>query len=357
VPPDPAPTPPTPPEPPSPPDPTPTPDYRAEVSLYTALPAMALRYGWATLGNLHERVGEQEQLRGRADLREDDFFNGAWVRVIGENGNAEGSKRGIYAGNPRYDYDILAIQAGTDAWSVEHDDGKRDHAGFYLGIGRMQSDVIHSDGQLAGRNNIKATSLGLYWTRYWDQGQYLDAVWQGSWGDGKSRSRNGLLLDRDSFGWGASLEGGYPMWNDEHTQAFEPQLQVIYQRIPSDDSQDPAATIRFSNMDSLAARLGLRWANTWTLEPTHDGIPRLFGGWLRLNAWHEFRGQPVTEFSSADGYVPFEASLKGSWWQLNAGMTWQLGASTTLYANIGYQRSFQREFDAWDGKLGMRWNW
>lgn len=370
TPPDPDPTPPEPPPlpPPSPappepdpyvPQPAPIPEYRSEVSLYTALPAMGLRYGWATLGNLHERVGEQEQLRQRADLRGDAYFNGAWVRVIGENGDVEGSRRGIYGGSPRYDYDILAIQAGADVYAVEHDDGKRDHAGLYLGQGRMRSDVTHFDGTLAGRNQVKGTSLGVYWTRYWDEGQYLDAVWQGTWGKGKSRSSNGILLERDSFGWGASLEGGYPFQIDEEDEdeILEPQLQVIYQRIDRDHHRDPAALIRFSNMDSLAARLGLRWANTWTLEPTHDGIRRLFTGWLRLNGWHEFRGQPVTEFSSAEGYVPFEANLKGTWWQLNAGASWQLGASTSLYANIGYQRSFDRAFDAWDGKVGVRWNW
>lgn len=357
VPPAPAPTPPTPPDPPE-PGPAPLPDYRAEVSLYTALPAIALRYGWATLGNLHERVGEQEQLRARGDLRRDDTFNAAWVRVIGENGDAEGRRRGVYEGSPRYDYDILAIQAGTDAYAVERDDGVRDHAGFYLGQGRMRSDVIHYDGTLAGRDEMRATSLGLYWSRYWEEGQYLDVVWQGSWGKGKSRSSNGLLLDRDSFGWAASLEGGYPFrQQDDDTQVFEPQAQLIYQRINKDSNADPAALVRFDDMDSLAARLGLRWADTWTLEPTDAGIRRLFSGWLRLNVWHEFRGQPVTEFSSADGYVPFKADLKGTWWQLNAGMTWQLGASTSAYANIGYQRSFERTFDAWDAKVGMRWNW
>ena len=320
---------------------------------------MGLRYGWATLGNLHERVGEQEQLRNRTDLRGDAYLNGGWVRVIGENGDVEGSRRGIYGGSPRYDYDILAIQAGVDVYAVEHDDGKRDHAGVYLGQGRMRSDVTHFDGTLAGRNQVKGTSLGLYWTRYGDEGQYLDAVWQGTWGSGKSRSSNGILLDRDSFAWGASLEGGYPFQLDDQdeNEVLEPQLQVIYQRINRDHSRDAAALVRFRNMDSLAARLGLRWANTWTLEPTHDGVRRLFTGWLRLNGWHEFRGQPVTEFSSAEGYVPFEANLKGTWWQLNAGGTWQLGASTSLYANIGYQKSFDREFDAWDAKAGVRWNW
>jgi outer membrane autotransporter protein len=349
---------PTPPDPPAPrPEPSPVPDYRAEVSLYTALPALALRYGWATLGNLHERVGEQEQLRDRADLREDSLFNGAWVRVIGENGDVEGARRGIYAEGPKYDYSLLALQAGADVYAVEHDDGTRHHAGAYVGQGRIRSDVRHYDGTLAGRNEVRATSLGLYWTHYWDRGQYLDAVWQGSWVDGKSRSSNGLLLKRAGFGWAASLEAGYPVHNEEGNRLLEPQLQVVYQRAASDQHEDAAARVRFRDMDSLAARLGLRLANTWTLEPTRQGTQRLYTGWLRLNAWHEFRGQPVTEFSSAEGYVPFVADMQGTWWQLNAGMTWQLGASTSLYANIGYQKSFDREFDAWDGKLGVRWNW
>ena len=339
------------------PVPQPVPDYRAEVSLYTALPAMALRYGWATLGNLHERVGEQEQLRQRDDLRQDSYFNGAWLRVIGENGDVKGSRRGIFGGSPRYDYDVLAVQLGADVYAVENEEGVRDHAGFYLGRGHLQSDVVHHDGTLAGRNKVKATSLGLYWTRYWSEGQYLDTVWQGSWGDGKSRSSNAVLLERDSFGWAASLEGGYPFWNDTHTRLLEPQLQVIYQRIPTDDDQDVAARIRFSDMTSLAARLGVRWSGNRLLEPTEAGVRRLLSSWLRLNVWHEFQGQPVTEFSSANGYVPFKADLKGTWWQLNAGVTWQLGASTSFFANIGYQRSFNRDFDAWDGKAGVRWNW
>ncbi|APG05641.1 hypothetical protein BJI69_18175 [Luteibacter rhizovicinus DSM 16549] len=355
----PGPTPPTPPGPPSPvppaPAPTPVPNYRAEVSLYTALPALALRYGWATLGNLHERVGEEEQLRDRGDLRKDDTFNGSWVRVIGESGDVDGDRRGIYGGGPHYDYDIRAIQLGLDVYAEEHDKTQRDHAGLYMGYGRITSDVTHYDDTKAGRDEVKGPSLGLYWTHYWDEGEYLDAVWQGSWMKATSRSLDSFDLEHRGFGWAASLEGGYPFHKD--TQVFEPQAQVIYQAINDGESRDGAATIRYRDANSLAARLGFRWANTWTLEPTAEGIRRLFTGWLRLNLWREFKGRPVTEFSSADGYVPFKANMHGSWWQLNGGTTWQLNAGTSIYANLGYQRGFGRSFDAWDGKLGLRWNW
>jgi outer membrane autotransporter protein len=345
---------PTPPGPqPSPPAP---PEYRAEVSLYTALPALALRYGWATLGNMHERIGEEEQLRDRNDLRERTTVNGAWVRVIGESGDADGDRRGIYgSGGPHYDYDLIALQAGLDVYAEEHDNQQRDHAGLYAAQGRIQSDVTHFNGIYAGSDSVKATSLGLYWSHFWQEGQYLDAVWQGTWAKATARSAGDYTLQRNGFGWAASLEGGYPL-HDE-TRVLEPQAQIIYQAIDRDSAFDPAANVRFRNMDSLAARVGLRWANTWTLDPDRNGTRRLLTGWLRANLWREFKGQPVTEFSSADGYVPFKADLKGNWWQLNAGTTWQLDANFSVYANLGYQRGFDVSFDAWDGKVGLRWNW
>lgn len=368
----PAPDPSNPPAPPVPPPPPPVPDpiqpesegtpvpvapiYRPEVSLYTALPGMALRYGWATLDNLHERMGEEEQLRGRSDLRQDNVLNALWVRVMGEDGNVRGAAQGIYNGSPQYDYNIAAFQAGMDVFAQEHDNQQRDHAGLYLGTGRIRSDVTDYDGSDAGRDVVKGQSLGLYWTHFWNEGAYLDAVWQGSWSKWSAMSNEGLELHRSGFGWAASLEGGYPFHDD--SQVWEPQAQVIYQKVNSGQASDAAASVDFSHITSLVGRAGLRWANTWTLEPTGEGIPRLFTGWLRLNLWKEFKGQPTTSFSSEEGFVPFDGNIKGSWWQLNGGMTWQLDKNTSFYANLGYQKGFSsRGFHAWDGKVGFRWNW
>ncbi|WP_165488559.1 MULTISPECIES: autotransporter outer membrane beta-barrel domain-containing protein [Dyella] len=333
-----------------------TPVYRPEVSLYTALPAMALRYGWAMLDNLHERVGEEEQLRGRSDLREDDYLNALWVRVIGEDGNVRGASEGIYNGSPKYDYNIMALQAGMDVYAQEHDDRQRDHVGVTLGTGRIRSDVANYDGTDAGDDVVKGQSLGAYWTHFWTEGQYLDAVWQGTWGKYSAKSDDGIELHHDSFGWAASLEGGYPFHDD--TQVWEPQAQVIYQHANSGTTSDIGATIRFSDITSLIGRVGLRWANTWIQQPGSDGSPRLLTGWLRANVWKEFKGEPVTSFSSADGYVPFQGSIKGSWWQLNGGVTWEWDRNASFYANVGYQNGFgSRGFHAWDAKVGMRWNW
>ncbi|MDR0183322.1 autotransporter outer membrane beta-barrel domain-containing protein [Lysobacter arvi] len=371
VPPDPPepPTPPTPPDPPIPPTPTPpkpprpvppVPNYRAEVSLYAALPAMALRLGWSTLGNLHERVGEEEQLRDRDDLRARTSFNGAWVRVIGEAGDVEGDRRGILGTGPGYDYDVLALQVGTDVWREQRDDGQRDHAGLYLGQGRIKSDVTHYDRLRVGKDKVEGTSLGGYWTHFWPCGSYVDAVVQGTWSDVEAHSTRGLRLTSDTFGWAASVEGGMRLGCEGGDDAarFEPQAQIVYQRVDDFEGDDVVAQVRFRDAESLAARLGVRWAKDWRLQPASDGTPRLMSGWLRANVWHEFEGEPLTLFSSARGDLPFQADISGSWWQLNAGMTRQIGRNTAWYANVGYQRSFGgNRFDAWDGKLGMRWNW
>ncbi|HEY4251203.1 MAG TPA: autotransporter outer membrane beta-barrel domain-containing protein, partial [Roseomonas sp.] len=56
--------------------------YRPEVALYAPVPAIARQMGLATLGTLHERVGEEENLRGIAESRA--YADGAWARAFGE---------------------------------------------------------------------------------------------------------------------------------------------------------------------------------------------------------------------------------------------------------------------------------
>ena len=57
------------------------PNFRPGVSLYAAIPPAAAVYGRQLIDTLHERIGEQEQLRGRTDLQGDTTFNGGWGRL------------------------------------------------------------------------------------------------------------------------------------------------------------------------------------------------------------------------------------------------------------------------------------
>ncbi|HEY0334068.1 MAG TPA: autotransporter outer membrane beta-barrel domain-containing protein, partial [Stenotrophomonas sp.] len=203
----------------------------------------------------------------------------------------------------------------------------------------------------AGRNRIDVQALGVYWTTYTDNGAYVDGVLQGSGYDAKATSDYGTRMTTDGLGFAASLEAGraFELGNG---WALEPQAQVMYQVIDFDDGSDPAAAVRFRDVDSLAARLGARARHSGSLG---GGLP--VSAWLHANLWHEFRADAVTELSSEAGFIPFHSDQQGSWYEVGAGISAQLTPTLSLYGSIGYQKAFSHGIDALDGNLGLRWNW
>ncbi len=367
------------------PGPPPVPNYRRETSLYAAIPAQALTYGWTLIDTLHERVGGQRPL-ALAPVTEDrtvwcknpeknfrctvktmlraedrtEYVSYGWGRVIGEHGSRDGSKIGIYGRGPDYDYDIFAGQAGLDLYRSERSDGASDQAGLYVAYGQLNGDVKHFDANLAqnifaGKNTLDAYSVGGYWTHHGASGWYMDGVVQGTWYDVEADSRRGLRsFDTDGFGLALSLEAGVPF-------AFgggfvlEPQGQVIYQRLNLDTGYDGAATVRFDDGESLLARVGLRLARTWALE--EGQAPRMITAWGRVNLWHEFMGDPKTQFSSDYGYIPFHADLGGTWAELTGGVDAQVATNVSVFASAGYQIGLDGNRDGYNGKLGLKIKW
>jgi outer membrane autotransporter protein len=341
------------------PDPTPTPaslpNYRAETALYTSLPALGSLLARAQIGNLHDRVGEEEQLRGLQLTDDDETVNGAWARIFGWKGRQSGGPLGVYGSEgPTFDYDLEAIQAGVDLYRREDDKGRRNHAGIYASYGRASGTTYHVTGSAVGTDEIKATSVGGYWTHFWRNGSYLDAVGQYSWYDATARSVRLPALSGKGTGWAASLEGArpFPMRGD---WVLEPQLQVSYQAFNRREGTDAGGRVVFDGDDSLIGRLGLRAARTWY----RDGRDALeTTGWLRLNLFHEFVAQPRTTFESDDGPVVFQANLGKDWAELNAGATRQMSRLMTLYGGLGYQRTLDKNDSyAWTGRFGVRFNW
>ncbi len=114
--------------------------------------------------------------------------------------------------------------------------------------------------------------------------------------------------------------------------------------------------MHFSDGDSLVGRVGARLNRTGQRE-TAQGDPRSSNAWLRGNVWHEFRGTPRATFASNSGYVPFAVDMGGSWGEVGIGGTWQVTQTGYLYADLDYSWSFNGDETAWNGKVGMRWNW
>lgn len=317
---------------------------------------MAVLYGRAIIDTLHERVGEEEDVRGRQGEDDDETLNGVWGRVMAWTGEREGDARGIYGSRgPQFDYRFYALQAGMDVYRRETDEGVRDHAGVYGAIGRVDGDVRHYNGRDAGWNTLDAYSLGAYWTRFGEKAAYLDGVVQFTWYDGEVRSTRLPKLEVDAKGFTASLEGGKPL-HVKPGWVVEPQAQLIYQHFFEVETRDVGGRVRFDDDDSLLGRLGVRVARTWERE-RDDGETVSTTGWVRLNYWHEFMDPPTVTFFTDDGPLSFTSDPGEDWMELNLGVSGRYGPKTTIYWNGSYQWDLDGRGHAWMGKLGFRWNW
>lgn len=369
VPPDDPPTPPSPPTPPAPPTPAPptppVPNFRPETSLYGAIPALALVYSRNLIDTLHERVAEERRMPTDPLPKEHEETYGpslGWGRMIFRNGERESSHDGPFGDSPAYNYDMQAFQVGLDLYRGEDTDGSHDQAGLSLAIGKIDGGVEHYTGLGAGNDVLRAYSVGGYWTHFSPEGAYVDGVLQLHHFDIEAKPGDIDELDTKGWGYTASLETGYPFLIDEgegedkfENLYLEPQAQLIYSHIDLDDSDDIAADVRFRDVDSLIGRLGVRLAKDWFRE-TDKGETLRTNGWLRPSVWHEFKGQPKTEFSSADGFVPFEADLGGSWWEANLGVDYQADKKVTFYISAGYQKAFDGDSHSYEGMLGVKYD-
>src|SRR5262249_24987280 len=155
----------------------------------------------------------------------------------------------------------------------------------------------------AGSDTVTGYSLGLYATRLFESGAYLDAVLQGTYYDIAARSSQGLSLDAAGAGLAASLEAGVPLlarggW------FFEPQAQIVYQSNWLGSADDAAASVDLGDSQPLAGRLGVRFARRWTYEA---GASMPVTAWIRPNVWYSVLGDSRTGFSSANGLVNFRS--------------------------------------------------
>ena len=316
---------------------------------------MAQLYGRAAIDTLHERVGEEEQLRGRQSP-DDETFNGVWGRIMAIGGRREGDSQGIYGDHgPRMNYQLYALQIGADLYRREDEDGVRDHAGVYGAMGQAQGKVRNWDGQVAGHDQIDAWSLGAYWTRFWGKGAYLDGVVQVTLFDAEAQSVRLPALKGDGKGLALSLEGGKP-FRQAHDWIVEPQGQLIYQHFYGGEGSDEGGPVRFDQTDSLVGRIGLRVERTWSRE-TGGGETRMTTGWGRLNLRHEFLEQPKTTFQTEDADVSFLADTGKNWLELNGGLTRQMSNRSVIYLNAAYQWDLDGQGYAYSGKFGVRFNW
>jgi outer membrane autotransporter protein len=327
--------------------------YRPEVALYAPIPAIGRQMGLATLGTLHERVGEEENIR---NLTGRGYVNGGWGRVFGEN------TRNQWDGtvDSRADGDLVGMQAGLDIIRTDpYAGGHRDHLGVY---GAYADYSAHSVSGFAlgienirvGRLSMAGPSFGAYWTHFGPSGWYVDAVFQGSWYDINARSDYGAALSTDATGYTASVEAGYPIrFGEGNRWQIEPQAQIISQTILVNRSSDAYSGVSWDEGHAWTGRLGARLQ--YTDEDAQGG---LWQPYARVNLWHAFSGNDSAIFGSASPTI--ETRFGDTALELGGGVTARVNQNVSIYGQGSYRWSLDGNGSrqtATAGTVGIRLNW
>ncbi|MFC4296686.1 autotransporter outer membrane beta-barrel domain-containing protein [Castellaniella hirudinis] len=329
------------------------PFYRPEVALYAPIPAIGRQMGLATLGTLHERVGEQENLRGLPGGRAG--ANGAWGRVFGErvSNRWSGTVDSSATGN------LIGFQAGLDILRRTTAGGHRDHAGLYAAYSDYNSSSVRGfalggHNLEVGRLQMNGPSVGAYWTHFGPSGWYVDGVLQGSWYEAKATSRYGAGLSTHVTGYTASLEAGYPIrFGAGNRWLIEPQAQIIHQGVSVDRSQDPYSTLDWHAGPAWTGRLGAR------LQYTGSGDQEtLWQPYARVNLWHAFSGSDSTSLGASSPII--ETRFGDTALELGGGVTARVGRKVSVYGQVSYRRSLdggRSRQTSTAGTVGVRVNW
>ena len=299
------------------------PTYRVEVPLYAALPEQFRQANLAMVGNLHQRVGDDDGAAHAATAANSQGYRQVWGRLvsmdrtIGQAGTASARSEGRLTG----------FQAGVDLWA-----NPAWHVGLYVGEleGRMDVNGFARGlpNYAVGSSQLRSQYLGAYATWKNDGGLYLDGVLQagrhrytastalGSAGSGKGNS----LLASIEVGQGFRIS---PDW------IVEPQLQLVHQRVSLDDASIAGALVQQDSHSGWVVRAGVRIKGEMTtgagpLQP-----------YARLNLYRSSSGTDVTRFIGPAGYTDIASRTGGTSTELAAGATLRLTPAMSLYGEVG----------------------
>lgn len=326
--------------------------YRPETALYAPIPAIGRQMGLATLGTLHERVGEEENIRAMTG----GYANGGWARVFGERtrNRWDGTVDSRAAG------DLIGLQAGLDIIRTNpYAGGHRDHIGIYgaytdYSAPSVSGFALGIENLRVGRLSMAGPSLGAYWTHFGPSGWYVDAVFQGSWYDVNAYSDYGAGLSTDATSFTASLEAGYPVrFGEGNRWQIEPQAQIISQTISVNGSSDVYSGVSWNEGHAWTGRLGARLQYT-----DEDAQGTLWQPYARVNLWHAFSGNDSAIFDPASPAI--ETRFGDTALEIGGGVTAKVSENVSLYGQGSYRWSLdggRSRQTATAGTVGVRFNW
>lgn len=297
-----------------------------------------MRYERTLLGSLHQRRG------AHADLVLDSEHS-SWARTLvqREQSTANGQRSTLSAA--QFGVDFLAIAQGAHSTRL---------AG-YAAYGTSHGVAAHIDPQQrrapAGGNRLNAYSLGLTGTWRDGQGGYLDAVLQATHFQLASRSRAGMRLNTRGYGLAASLEAGQRLQLAEHLD-WQPQAQLIHQRLALGQGADDAGRVRFAPSQSTQLRLGGRLNHSLR---AHSAAPAT--AWLGLHLQRQLGSPGATDFATpTEGAVRFASERPRGTWRAEVGVEGRVHPNLLLNGGLAAEQSLGGpSWRSLSGQVGVTW--
>ena len=323
------------------------PTYRAEVPLLSALPSQLRQMDLAMIGNLHQRIGDDD-VKGSGPASTGTERR-AWGRVIATDidirqqgtvsPHSNGNVKGFQAGT-----DLLATSNWRAGVYVGQLDGSAKVSGFARGVANLG----------VGSNDLRSQYLGAYGTWTADSGLYADAVLQA----GRHRYTVEPLSTARSAGKGdslmASIEVGQAFALGASGWKIEPQLQLIHQHMGLNDTAIAGAGVRQDSDDGWIARIGVRLKGEIA---TGLGTLQPYG---RFNVYKASSGTDVVRFIGAAATTDITSRTGSTVSELAGGLTLALNQTTSVYGEVGKlwaSGGDAKVKSALQGSLGLRIKW
>lgn len=316
--------------------------YRPEAAIQSAVAPLARELTAVMLGTFQERRGDQALFReGREGSR-------LWMRSFAQY--LDLSWQGTV--DPSFKGSAFGFQAGADFYREKRESGSVTAAGLFGGYGRINGDVEGFAQAIedfeAGKAPIDGYSLGATVVHVDPSGWYLDGVVMGTLFDGRPNSDRGVSADLDGTAITASLEGGIPLDLGDGI-AFEPQAQVIWQRLDLDDSEDDFSEIRYDTPDTFTGRLGARLTGSFESESGTQWQP-----YLKANLWYSPSKTDEVSFDADEVKTKIGTTAV----EVGGGVVTAISDNVRLFGTGDYTFDVGgQKKEAVEGNLGLQLTW
>ena len=257
------------------------------------------------------------------DIRSDKNTTGVWMRWDGGKLKGDGLTN---------DFNTLQIGGDTKV-------GKNCRIGVAGSFTHGEADFARGNAELEG------FSFALYSTWMGENGMFADVVARiGHFSNEmKVEGREGDMNNRV-----ASLSGEYG-WRFNVCEQFfvEPQIELAYTYVSSEDLELGAAKYEFDSVDSLTGRAGVVFG--WNLPNDRGNI------YARASVLQQFMGDAKITGTNGSAYNVQKLDGEDTWLEYGIGANVKLTDSTYIWADVERTEGADIE-EEWRGTVGIRYS-